>query len=434
MTETLWNALSYVAVNTSLLCRLLAAFFALKVTLNFLEPRSGWWRMVLLYLVHLFTSNSIVYTGVGDYLSPLLMLMFFIAGLLLFCKGRLLARFSLGIILVILPISLNAILTSVRPPFDQFIYQYITLFWGITFLVISKVMPQNRRPPIYLGRLWLLVDLLAFMPFGAVFSVIVLTKPVHLNTSPDEFRDSLLIQNEQVLLIILGLSVIASLVILASVVLLSRHEKLEEEQMLWQIRSQYYQGVEEAQQQVRRLRHDMANHFTALAGLDGESVHRYLNQLSCSPAMQKGVRYCENQVANAVLSAKLPMIEEEKIEYEWDVHLPDEISIMDIDLCAMLANGLDNAIDASLKLPEGRRIIKLNVVIDKGFFVLRLVNATDEIIQIKDGRVVTSKKEREFHGFGLTSIREIVVRYGGTVQLEYDGQEFCLLIMIPIVI
>lgn len=413
-------------------CRILAAFFALRLTLRFVEPKPGRWRWALLYMLHYFTTNMIVYAGMGDYFPPLCMLVLFIAGLLLFCRGRTLARLSMAVILVLLPISLNAVLTSLRPPFDVFIYLFIALFWGVVLLLVSRAMPEIRRPPISAWRLWLLVDLLALMPFGAAFSAIALTQPIPQNENPNPFLDTLVIQNERVLLIILGLSVIASLVILASVVLLSRHERLQNELLLWEVRSRYYQGLEESQQQVRRLRHDMANHLTALAGLSGESQRRYLEQLSCSPAMSAGQRYCENLVANAVLSAKLPLIEDGGIESRLDVRLPEKIPILDIDLCALLANGLDNALEASLKLPLPERKISLSAAVEKGFFVLRIANAANGAVKIRGGQTPTSKAEPEQHGFGLAGIKEIAERYGGTAEPESAEREFRLLVMLPV--
>lgn len=424
--EFLWRTLLYVLSPV----RLLTGFFALKITLRFLEPKPGWPRMALLYLIHFITSSTVIYAGVGDYDAPLFVALLFVGGLILLCQGPLPARFSMGLILVMLPISLNAVLSSIRPPLDRFHFLYMTLFWGLLLVAVSKAMPENARPPLRSGRLWLLIDLLTLMPFGAAFSAIALTRPIPMETNPDPFLDSLMIQNESVLLIILGLSVVASLVILAGVAVLSRHEKLQEEQMLWRIRSQYYQNLEESQQQVRRLRHDMANHLTVLAGLEGEAQRQYLGQLSRSPAMEAGRRFCENQVANAVLSAKLPLMREGSIKSEWEVRLPEKSPLSDIDLCALLANSLDNAIEANLKLPEARREIKLYAAMDKGFFVLKLVNAANAPLPMEKG-ITTSKKDREQHGFGLASMREIVRRYHGTMQVESRGQNFCLLVMIP---
>lgn len=425
--EHLLNIVQYLSVPF----QLVIAFFALRVTMRFLEPKGGVIRMILLYAIHFITSTAIIYAGVGDYLPPLVIAVIFITGICLLCKGTMLPNISLGIIFALLPFSFNAIVTAIRPPFDQFIYVCMVAFWGVLFLIISRVMPQNARPPIRSKRLWLLINLLALMPIGATFSAIGLTSPIPLNVDPDPFRDSLMVQNENVILIIMGLSVIATLVILVAVVVLSRHEKLEEEQTLWQMRNQYYQHLDESQKQVRRLRHDMANHLTVLASLEGDAMHQYLEQLSCLPAMQSGHRYCENSVVNVVLSAKSTIMEDEHISVELNIAVPEIMPLSDIDLCALFANSLDNAIEANLKLPQPQRRIALKAAIDKGFFALKLNNAMDGTLNIKEGKIVTTKADREFHGFGLTGLQDIAKQYGGSLHIENDKNEFRLLVAIP---
>lgn len=293
-------------------------------------------------------------------------------------------------------------------------------------------MPQNLRPPLRSGKLWLLIDLLALMPLGASFAALALTQPIPLKLNPDPFRDTLLVQNERVLLIILSLSVIATLVILSAVIVLAHHEKLEEEQALWQIRKQYYQSLEESQKQVRRLRHDMANHLIVLASLEGAAMRQYLEQLSCSPAMQSGQRYCDNPVVNAVLSAKSSLMEEAQIQTELMISLHGEMPLSDVDLCALFANSLDNAIEASLKLPTPQRKIELRAAIDKGFFILKLSNAMEEPLIMQEGKITTSKKDKQLHGYGLAGLRDIAKRYKGSLHIEHDKKEFRLLVIIPL--
>lgn len=418
--------------NPNLPLRLISALFALRITLRFLEPKGERWRLILLYFVHYVTTTVVIYAGVGDFIPPLFMGLFFTGGICLLCKGRLLARVSLGILLVLLPISLNAVLASLRPPFDEFFFAFIAAFWGMLLFAVSSVMPQNLRPPLRSGRLWLLIDLLAIMPLGASFAALALTQPIPLKLNPDPFRDSLLVQNERVLLIVLSLSVIATLVILSAVVVLSRHEQLAAEQTLWQIRQQYYQNLEETQKQVRSLRHDMANHLTVLASLEGAAMRQYLEQLSCSSAMQSGKRYCENPVVNAVLSAKFSRMEETQIQTELTISLQGEMPLSDVDLCALFANSLDNAIEASLKLPAPQRKIELRVAMDKGFFVLKLSNAMEGTFILQDSKLATTKKDKQLHGYGLAGLQDITEMYHGSLHIEHDKKEFRLLIMIPL--
>lgn len=417
--------------NLNLLFRLASAFFALRITLRFLAPKSGKWRLVLLYVIHFVTSSAVIYAGVGDFIPPLLLSLLFTGGVAVLCEGRLLARVSLGLLLVLLPISLNAVLASLRPPFDQFFFALIAAFWAVLLLAVSRAMPQNSRPTLRSRKLWFLIDLLSLMPLGASFAALALTQPIPLGLNLDPFREPLLVQNERVLLIVLSLSVIATLVILAAVMVLSHHEKLVEEQTLWQIRRQYYENLDESQKQVRRLRHDMANHLTVLASLEDTAMRQYLEQLACSPAMQSGQRYCENPVVNAVLSAKSSMMEEAQIQTELAISLGIQTPLSDVDLCALFANGLDNAIEASLKLPVAQRKIELRAAIDKGFFVLKLSNAMEGDILMQEGQIATSKKDKQLHGYGLAALRDIAERHKGSLHIEHEKNEFRLLVIIP---
>lgn len=417
--------------NLNLLFRLASAFFALRITLRFLAPKSGKWRLVLLYVIHFVTSSAVIYAGVGDFIPPLLLSLLFTGGVAVLCEGRLLARVSLGLLLVLLPISLNAVLASLRPPFDQFFFALIAAFWAVLLLAVSRAMPQNSRPTLRSRKLWFLIDLLSLMPLGASFAALALTQPIPLGLNLDPFREPLLVQNERVLLIVLSLSVIATLVILAAVMVLSHHEKLVEEQTLWQIRRQYYENLDESQKQVRRLRHDMANHLTVLASLEDTAMRQYLEQLACSPAMQSGQRYCENPVVNAVLSAKSSMMEEAQIQTELAISLGIQTPLSDVDLCALFANGLDNAIEASVKLPIPQRKIELRAAIDKGFFVLKLSNAMEGDILMQEGQIATSKKDKQLHGYGLAALRDIAERHKGSLHIEHEKNEFGLLVIIP---
>lgn len=407
----------------------LTGYSATRVTLHFLEAKRGWWNIVLLFAVHYFTMNSIVY--IGDYLTPLFIVPGFVGAVCIFCKGRMAARFSMGMILVLLPLSINALLTNIRPPFDFLLFAYIAVLWcGILFFV-RKVLPGGAKPPIKSPRLWALIDLLALMPFGSAITVIALTAPVHTNTDTDLFFDILYIQNERALLIILALSAIAALGLLVAVVVIARHERIEKEQSLWQMRVQYYKNMEQSHYQVKRMRHDMANHLTAMSGLDDAGMRKYLNGLISSPAMNTGSRFCENEVVNAVLANKIPLIDELRIDTATNVKIPDGLSVDDIDLCILFANSLDNAIEANRKLPENQRSLKLQAALENGFLMMELTNNYTGEMNLEHGQISTTKDDKLLHGFGLAGIREIAERYGGSYKIKHTQNSFCLLVIIP---
>ncbi|MDL2253109.1 ATP-binding protein [Ruminococcaceae bacterium OttesenSCG-928-I18] len=206
---------------------------------------------------------------------------------------------------------------------------------------------------------------------------------------------------------------------------------LEREHTLWQMRSQYYEALDENQKQVRRLRHDMANHLQTLAALDGEESKDYLRQLIEMPAITGGQRFCENVVVNTVLGAKSALWEEAGIVAELKVHLPKDLPFADVDLASLFANCLDNAIEANRKLEPGQRTFRLVAKTTKGVFLLREENPLKELPQMQSGRIQTSKKDSKDHGFGLWGIEEISRRYGGTATASAEEGKFVLMVSIP---
>ena len=131
---------------------------------------------------------------------------------------------------------------------------------------------------------------------------------------------------------------------------------------------------------VRRLRHDLRNHLTAVRGLleqgDEQGAIRYLDQMTNSPALRGTRRLCENEAANAVLTAKAEAMEREGVAADFAVSLPRDLPVADMDLCALLGNALDNALDNALEgtRDAGERRITVRCKADKGLFMLRVEN------------------------------------------------------------
>lgn len=127
--------------------------------------------------------------------------------------------------------------------------------------------------------------MLAIMPLGSVFAVLACTEVEQIIIAERNpiVEDILTIPNLRVLLVILAFSVFAAIGLLIAVVVIARYERLETEKILWQSREQHYRSLEQTQFQIRRLRHDMANHLTTMAGLDDGGMRSYLESLITSP-------------------------------------------------------------------------------------------------------------------------------------------------------
>ena len=150
--------------------------------------------------------------------------------------------------------------------------------------------------------------------------------------------------------------------------------------------------------------------------------------------MQSHTVYCQNQIVNAVLQNKLAQIEQQQITAQYTIALPKHLPIQPIDLCALFANGMDNAMEACMLLPSSERRLSVQARADKGLFVLRICNPTIDHSPLKANTLPpSSKADRKNHGHGLPSLQEISVRYGGTFHISRNQGIFELLITIPLV-
>ena len=132
-----------------------------------------------------------------------------------------------------------------------------------------------------------------------------------------------------------------------------------------------------------------------------------------------------------MIHSKLRMIEEENIKFSADLFIPSELPFDAVDLCAVFANGLDNAIEACDKVREQNRFIKMTAKTEKGLLALKITNAFAGNLETKHGLPTTTKKSKD-HGFGLRSIREIVERYGGDMELTSETGQFSLFLYLPL--
>lgn len=110
------------------------------------------------------------------------------------------------------------------------------------------------------------------------------------------------------------------------------------------------------------------------------------------------------------------------------------LSFMDVmDICSIFGNALDNAIECEMKIADKeKRLIHVTVTKQKNFLLLRFENYCEEKLQYKEGKLITTKKEKEFHGYGIKSIRYTVDKYDGAVSIDTDNNWFDMKILIPV--
>ena len=196
----------------------------------------------------------------------------------------------------------------------------------------------------------------------------------------------------------------------------------------------YYEEIEKNQQTVRKLRHDMKNHLNIIGMLIADEktpeAKNYLTELNQEFAVT-AKSYCSNEVVNAVLNSKEQSAAEAQIRCEFQIDLAEDPQMEDIDLCALLSNTLDNAIEACRKIPEAsERFLSVKARCQKGFFSYKVVNSKANEVTEENGCFITSKKDAGLHGIGLKNVKQIAAKYEGYVEVSYDEHSFTVVVMI----
>ena len=201
---------------------------------------------------------------------------------------------------------------------------------------------------------------------------------------------------------------------------------------------QYMDSVAVLDEHVRKMRHDLKNHVTTLNMLLSDEEHgqerakQYLLEyVRQTAALQEFVK-TKNSVADAVLNAKLMYCKEQDIPAVISVD-KNIRGLTQTELCCVLGNLLDNAIEAELKLSKAQRKIEIKIVmIEEVLDILIRNRIAEPVLQDvqKVKNIGTTKQDAENHGFGLKNVREIVKKYDGFMDLYEDSGCFCVHIRI----
>ena len=177
----------------------------------------------------------------------------------------------------------------------------------------------------------------------------------------------------------------------------------------------HYEKLEELNRDIRQLRHDYINHLTSVSTLiehkNYSDALQYIERLTESTHCNETIFSTGNHLADAILTGKSNECKE-FADIEFNGIITDRINNM--DMCAILANALDNAIEACRKC-SGRSKISIAAQNKQGYWVMTMRNPT--IGEDSEGLMKTSKEDTQNHGFGLLSIEQAVKRYDGNIKV-----------------
>ena len=202
------------------------------------------------------------------------------------------------------------------------------------------------------------------------------------------------------------------------------------------LKSQYeqYRNYQDSLDLIQMKYHDLKHQITALrAESDEEKRKKWIDAMEEEVSAFENMSKTGNQVLDTILAAKIFHCRKNYIQITCvaDGKLLDFIHVT--DLCSIFGNALDNAIECELKIPDKeKRLIHVSVSKQKNFLLLRFENYYDTELNYQGGAFITTKRDKEFHGYGLKSIRYTVNKYDGAVSIDTKENWFDLKILIPV--
>ena len=196
----------------------------------------------------------------------------------------------------------------------------------------------------------------------------------------------------------------------------------------------HYREVDNMYRQIRGWRHDYRNHIQTMkayaAAQDWDAIRRYLDLLDEDLTAVDTVVKTGNPMTDAILNSKISLAHSKKIRVTADAHIPVKLKSSEIDLCCIIGNLFDNAIEASEKLPEDQRMIRVYMDMKNTQLYISFTNFTAGKKLKKEGKLFRSTKG-EGHGFGLVRIDAIVERLDGYISRNSEDGAFTTEILLP---
>lgn len=196
----------------------------------------------------------------------------------------------------------------------------------------------------------------------------------------------------------------------------------------------HYREVENMYRQIRGWRHDYRNHIQMMKVLaangDMDALKVYLDELDTDLNTVDTVVKTGNPMADAILNSKISLARSRNIPTQVDAHIPVKLKMSELDLCCIIGNLFDNAMEASLALPEEKRLIRVYMDMKGTQLYISFTNFTAAKKLSKVGKGFKTSKG-EGHGFGLVRIDDIVSRYDGYLSRNSEDGAFTTEILIP---
>ena len=228
------------------------------------------------------------------------------------------------------------------------------------------------------------------------------------------------------------LTIISILILFSNVVVYYIHEqtlktnKKYTELLLIQQRENnainYYELLKQQNENSQILIHDIKKHLNSIEMLKGESktdIQKYLDSVVDDFEVEKSINYCNNTLLNLITYRYSNLCESYGITFDVNIQNAQIDFISEPDITALFDNLLENAIEAAEKSSE--RFIGFNIDLrNMNFLVISILNSCYKAPELKNNHIDTSKNDKKLHGIGMKSIKRVIKKYDGNLNMSYD--------------
>lgn len=194
-----------------------------------------------------------------------------------------------------------------------------------------------------------------------------------------------------------------------------------------------YKMLLKAENETKRLRHEMSHHIKAISAFLSENkideANNYIASVSNNLNSLPALRYCKNLLVNSIVGACVEQAQAGEINIEYNINVNEKITMDNSDLSVLIENMLDNALEACRKIKSDReKYIRININQDDNFLFVGCVNSFDgKIIFDENGDIITSKDDSDNHGYGITAMKMVAEKYNSILKIESTENEFSVM-------
>ena len=286
------------------------------------------------------------------------------------------------------------------------------LFWIGAWLILRKFLSKIASRLDM--RMWLIVDMLMLASFVAIFTIIYFMP-----------------EDTAIVYPICLASIFSSFgcMYLASYICDAMQTAYHAQEL--EMQRNYYKDRIRDEERVRSIYHDMKNHLLLLqaqAG-NGQEVQDSIQELKEQIQEYENYYRTGNEFLDIMIRDKAKIAQEKKIDFSAVISFESGAFLEPLDISTIFGNALDNAIEASEKLPEDSRMITVKAERVRDMLLITIENNILPGTKITEE---TTKTDRFIHGFGLSNIKSAVGKYGGQCSIKSENSKFMLKIIVPV--